>query len=102
MINELGEISTSGGVLLKMWEVIVQSGSRPLVRHSHIRFEITLITSGSGIYTVGDKKYAIKPYEIFVFASNEQHCVTEVGKDGLKMINLHLSRAIFGGEALTD
>ena len=57
MINELGEISTSGGVLLKMWEVIVQSGSRPLVRHSHIRFEITLITAGSGIYTVGDKKF---------------------------------------------
>ena len=66
MINELGKISTSGGVLLKMWEVIVPSGSRPLVRHSHIRFEITLITEGSGIYTIGDKKYAIKPYEIFV------------------------------------
>ena len=99
MINELGEISTSGGVLLKMWEVIVQSGSRPLVRHSHIRFEITLITAGSGIYTVGDKKYAIKPYEIFVFASNEQHCVTEVGKDGLKMINLHFEPRYLWGRS---
>ena len=99
LINELGEISTSGGVLLKMWEVIVQSGSRPLVRHSHIRFEITLITSGSGIYTVGDKKYAIKPYEIFVFASNEQHCVTEVGKDGLKMINLHFEPRYLWGRS---
>lgn len=99
LINELGEISTSGGVLLKMWEVIVQSGSRPLVRHSHIRFEITLITAGSGIYTVGDKKYAIKPYEIFVFASNEQHCVTEVGKDGLKMINLHFEPRYLWGRS---
>ncbi len=99
MINELGEISTSGGVLLKMWEVIVPSGSRPLVRHSHIRFEITLITAGSGIYTVGDKKYAIKPYEIFVFASNEQHCVTEVGKDGLKMINLHFEPRYLWGRS---
>ena len=99
MINELGEIGTSGGVLLKMWEVSVPSGSRPLVRHSHIRFEITLITAGSGIYTVGDKKYAIKPYEIFVFASNEQHCVTEVGKDGLKMINLHFEPRYLWGRS---
>ena len=100
MINELGEISTSGGVLLKMWEVSVPSGSRPLVRHSHIRFEITLITAGSGIYTVGDRKYTITPDEIFVFAGNEQHCVTEVGKNGLKMINLHFEPRCLWGRSL--
>ena len=100
MINELGEICTSGGVLLKMWEVSVPSGSRPLVRHSHIRFEITLITAGSGIYTVGDRKYTITPGEIFVFAGNEQHCVTEVGKNGLKMINLHFEPRCLWGRSL--
>ena len=99
MINELGEIGTSGGVLLKMWEVSVPSGSRPLVRHSHIRFEITLITAGSGIYTVGDRKYTIMPGEIFVFASNEQHCVTEAGKNGLKMINLHFEPRYLWGRS---
>ena len=99
MINELGEIGTSGCVLLKMWEVSVPSGSRPLVRHSHIRFEITLITAGSGIYTVGDRKYTITPDEIFVFAGNEQHCVTEVGKDGLKMINLHFEPRYLWGRS---
>ena len=97
LINELGEIGTSGGMLLKMWEVGVPSGSRPLVRHSHIRFEITLITAGSGIYTVGDRKYTITPGEIFVFASNEQHYVTEVGENGLKMVNLHFEpRCLWG------
>ena len=100
MINELGEICTSGGVLLKMWEVSVPSGSRPLVRHSHIRFEITLITAGSGIYTVGDRKYTITPGEIFVFAGNEQHCGTEVGKNGLKMINLHFEPRCLWGRSL--
>ncbi len=99
MINELGKISTSDGVLLKMWEVSVQSGSRPLVRHSHIRFEITLITAGSGVYTVGDKKYPIRPNEIFVFASNEQHCVTGVGEEGLKMINLHFEPRYLWGKS---
>lgn len=100
MINELGEICTSGGVLLKMWEVSVPSSSRPLVRHSHIRFEITLITAGSGIYTVGDRKYTITPDEIFVFAGNEQHCVTEAGKNGLKMINLHFEPRCLWGRSL--
>ena len=55
MIHGLGELrSSDGSTLLKVWKVSVQPGVRPLVRHSHIRFEITLITSGSGIYTVGD------------------------------------------------
>ena len=99
LINELGQISTSDGVLLKMWEVSVHKGSRPLVRHSHIRFEITLITEGWGIYTVGDKRYTIEPNEIFVFASNEQHCVTEVGENGLKMINLHFEPRYLWGRS---
>lgn len=90
MIHELGELhSSDGSTLLKVWKVSVQPGVRPLVRHSHIRFEITLITSGSGIYTVGDMEYHIKPDSIFVFASNEQHCVTKVDENGLEMINLH-------------
>lgn len=98
MINELGELRASdGSTLIKMWEVSVPRGSRPLVKHSHIRFEITLIAEGSGIYTAGNKQYAIEPGEIFVFASNEQHCITEVGKDGLKIINLHFEpRCLWG------
>lgn len=98
MIKELGELyGSDGGMLLRMWEVSVPSGERPLVRHSHICFEITLITEGSGTYTVGDKKYDIKPDEIFVFSSNEQHCITEIGENGLKMINLHFEpRCLWG------
>ena len=100
MIHELGELhSSDGSTLLKMWKVSVQPGVRPLVRHSHIRFEITLITSGSGIYTVGDKEYPIKPDSIFVFASNEQHCVTKVDENGLEMINLHFEPRYLWGRS---
>lgn len=100
MINELGEICASdGSTLLKVWGVCVPAGIRPLVRHSHIRFEITLITDGSGIYTVGDKTYTISPNKIFVFSSNEQHCVTKVGKNGLKMINLHFEPRFLWGRS---
>lgn len=100
MIHELGELhSSDGSTLLKMWKVSVQPGVRPLVRHSHIRFEITLITSGSGIYTVGDMEYPIKPDSIFVFASNEQHCITKVDENGLEMINLHFEPRYLWGRS---
>ena len=100
MIHELGELSSSdSSTLLKVWNVRVQPGVRPLVRHSHIRFEITLITSGSGIYTVGDMEYPIKPDSIFVFASNEQYCVTKVDENGLEMINLHFEPRYLWGRS---
>lgn len=100
MIKEIGELlGSDGSKLLKMWEVSVPHGKRQLIRHSHICFEITLITDGCGIYTVGDIEYAIKPGEIFVFASNEQHCVTEIGENGLNMINLHFEPRYLWGRS---
>lgn len=98
MINEIGKIIGSNQeTLLRMWSVSVDSGTRPLNQHSHINFEITLIEEGNGIYTVGDNAFPIEQGDVFVFASNEQHCVTQVGNQGLKMTNLHFEpRYIWG------
>ena len=64
MIHELGELrSSDGSTLLKVWKVSVQPG----VRHSHIRFEITLITSGRGIYTVGDMENTLLNRIVYLY-----------------------------------
>ncbi len=101
MINDLGELhGTDGATLLKAWEVAVSEGKRPLQRHSHIRFEISCILEGSGVYTARDDKvYPISKGDFFVFSSNEQHCITEVGKDGLRLINLHFEPRYFWGRS---
>ncbi|MBQ7935321.1 MAG: helix-turn-helix transcriptional regulator [Clostridia bacterium] len=90
MIQSIGQLhSPAGKTLLKMWQVQVAPGKRPLQRHFHTRFEITLICSGGGIYTTDRGNCPMKPGDIFVFASNEFHCISDVAEEGLSIINLH-------------
>lgn len=90
MIHPIGElILQSGNPLLKMWNADVAFGSRPYVKHSHSRFEITVINSGSGEYTTENAVYPMLPGDVFVFSSNEIHCITSCGSEGLHITNLH-------------
>ncbi len=101
MITEIGSITHSdGSLLLKMWEVTVPEGSRPLQNHSHIRFEITTVNSGSGLYTVGKQVHPMNPGDVFVFSSNEQHCITSIGTEGLKITNLHFEPRYLWGNSM--
>lgn len=106
MINEFGEIKGSdGNILIRAWEVSIPAGKRGTRLHSHIRFEITLINEGTGTYLINGKEHKIKKGEIFIIASNEQHCVTNVENGGLKMTNLHFEpRCLWGRsyDSLTD
>lgn len=90
MLHEYGRLTDDGGApLLRIWETRVSPGVRPLDRHSHISFEIAVVRAGSGVYTVGARHYPIEPGAVFVFSSNEQHYVTEIGPFGLCIVNLH-------------
>lgn len=90
MTHEYGRLSDDEGApLLRIWETRVSPGIRPLDRHSHISFEIAVVREGGGVYTVGAREYQILPGAVFVFSSNEQHYVTEIGPAGLCIVNLH-------------
>ncbi len=102
MIHSLGEIkSASGKTEFKMWTVTVPSGQRPLQRHSHTRFEITLIEAGSGVYTTDRGDFPISAGDMLVFSGNEFHCITQVGEEGLSITNLHFEPSLLN-ERLTD
>ncbi|MBQ4130856.1 MAG: helix-turn-helix domain-containing protein [Clostridia bacterium] len=79
----------SGNTLLKMWNAEVPAGEFLFQHHNHTCFEITVVDFGSGVYTTNKKSYTMSPGDIFVFSSNEYHCITDVGKNGLKLTNLH-------------
>ncbi len=100
MNDKIGEIYNSNNeALLRLWRVRVQPGYRPLRQHSHIRFEISLIEQGEGTYTVGDKTYPMRPGDMFVFSSNEQHCITAVGEQGLGITNMQFEPRYLWGYA---
>ena len=82
--------------LLNTAEVNVDIGKRELREHRHSRFEIVHIRKGQGIYTVNGKNFSIKPDDVFVFSSNEQHCITDVS-ESLEFVNLHFEPRFFWG-----
>ncbi len=101
MTEYIGEIRhPSKGQMLKMWKVSVPSGKRTPYRHFHSRFEISLVTSGSGIYLTDSGAYSIKAGDMMVFASNEYHSISEVGAKGLCFTNLQFEAAYLEGRSL--
>lgn len=91
-VNQIGSITDSKNMtLLKMWEVTVPSGKRTFTKHQHLNFEIMMVNSGSGIYATESSNYNIQTGDVFVFCSNEWHCITEVGNEGLTITNLQFN-----------
>lgn len=89
-VENTGEIfSQNGDILFKMWHAVVDPARREFRRHCHTRFEITLVASGSGIYSTPAGVFPMQPGDVFVFSGNEWHCITEIHDSGMEIINLH-------------
>lgn len=99
MTQAIGELFLeSGKPLLKMWQVLVPAGERPFTKHSHTRFEITVVNSGSGEYTTENAVYPMEAGDVFVFSSKEVHQITRAGEEGLSITNLHFEPRYLGEE----
>lgn len=103
MTRTIGELLFDGGsTLIKMWSIDIKAGARPFVRHSHTRFEITVVERGAGKYTTQDAVYDMRAGDVFVFSSNEVHCITDVAPEGLTIINLHVEPVYLRGQGRED
>ncbi len=92
MIKETGTIhSHHGQMMLRMWTVDVPPGKRPLQHHSHVQFEMMRVRRGEGVYTTEKKSYPMREGDMFFFGSEEMHCITDVGADGLEILNLQFA-----------
>ena len=88
-VNLIGNITNRNNhIILNMWNVSISAGKRPLMQHQHLNFEIMMVESGSGIYTTDSMSYSMTKGDVFIFSSNEQHCITAVGENGLCITNL--------------
>lgn len=91
LINEYNIMSETGtGALMRLFNSHADNGKRPLANHHHTMIEISYIKRGSGIYTVGDRTYDIAPGDVFMFSSDEPHCITEItGGGDMLIMNVH-------------
>lgn len=73
--------------MLKAYHSIREPFRRENTEHRHTAFEISTIARGHGQYRVGERVYRFAPEDVFLFSTNEAHCITEA-MDDLQVINL--------------
>lgn len=74
---------------IKMFHSAVPGGRREYRAHHHTECELSVLLSGSGIYTVKGREYAFRAGDIFLFGSNEVHCITDISPDSeFELLNI--------------
>lgn len=90
--------------LLKCYRSAVMPEKRGNRDHHHAEFEIGLIIQGNGTYRSGERLYEIKKGDIFLFSTDEHHCITEIaGKEEMIILNVQFApRFIWSQRELFD
>lgn len=83
----------NGNIIIKAFHSSVLPEKRVYNAHHHTECELSLFVSGSGIYSVSGKDYTFAPGDMFLFGSNEPHCITEINEK-LNLLNIHFEPRI--------
>ena len=73
--------SESRGFRMRIYESEVSFRHRDFFEHKHSDFEICYILSGSGVYRLRDGVCEFRAGDIFVFGTNQIHCITDTDGD---------------------
>ena len=87
-------------LILKTYHSNVQASKRYYREHYHTACELSLFFKGHGTYTVGAKEYEFSPGDVFLFGSNEHHCITAIYEE-TEILNVHFEPQILWGNAST-
>lgn len=88
--------------VIKTFHSSVMPERRVLNEHHHTECELSLFVSGSGIYSVHGREYKFAPGNMFLFGSNEPHCITEIHEE-LDLLNIHFEpRLIWENDEATE
>ncbi len=64
--------------------------------HRHTAFEISYIEKGKGRYRVGDRFFPISDGDIFLYHTNEPHCITDIEENApMEILNIHFEPCLF-------
>ncbi len=83
----------NNNIIIRTFRSSVKPGRRILNDHHHTECEVSAFLSGSGIYSVHGQEYSFSSGDIFLFGSNEAHCITEIYED-LNLLNVHFEPRI--------
>lgn len=81
---------SSQNLLIKSFFSDRQPEKRTYRTHHHAECELSLFIHGSGIYRVNEKSYNFRPGDVFLFSSDEIHCITEIYSE-CRLLNIHFA-----------
>ncbi len=89
----------TANTLLQFYYTAVPKGHRGVREHRHTAFEIGYVRHGIGTYFVGGKTYDIEPGDVFLYSTNEPHCITNISSDeGMEIMSIKFEpRFIWAG-----
>lgn len=66
---------------LKTFHSSVSPAKRTYNAHHHTECELSVFIDGQGTYSVAGREYPFMPMDVFLFGSNEEHCITSIDKE---------------------
>lgn len=74
---------------IRMFHSSVPGGKRKYREHHHTECELSVLLSGNGVYSVNGREYSLKTGDIFLFGSDEVHCITEISlQEKFELLNI--------------
>ncbi len=77
-----------GNAVVRAFHSCVPNGTLPYREHHHTECELSIFMAGRGLYRVKEKTYEFEPGDVFLFGSDEAHCITEI-YEPLDLLNVH-------------
>lgn len=77
----------NGNVVLKAYFSSLKPTRREFRKHHHAECELAMILEGDGVYSTERREYHFCPGSVFLFSTDEVHCITEIHSD-LRLLNI--------------
>lgn len=90
-----------GNVVIRAYHSCLPSGTRAFREHHHTECELSVFLRGRGSYIVRDRKYAFEAGAVFLFGSNEAHCITDIDED-FDLLNIQFEPRLLWGHSATS
>lgn len=89
-----------GNPVIRSYHSLLSPGTRAYREHHHTECELSVFLRGSGLYAVRGTTYSFEPGAVFLFGSNEAHCITEIHED-FDLLNIQFEPRLLWGHSDT-
>lgn len=91
--DELFLLNDTNTPIIKTFHSSVSPSKRVYNAHHHTECELSLFIDGKGVYSVHNREYSFSPMDVFLFGSNEEHCITSIDKE-INLLNIQFEPRI--------